>query len=58
LDGIQVELQATDPSEMSLDIVKGRAIWMPPLISPLSPSQLLIPNCLFQGFEGHPVTVF
>ncbi|XP_038973686.1 zinc finger CCHC domain-containing protein 9 isoform X2 [Phoenix dactylifera] len=25
LDGIQVELQATDPSEMSLDIVKGRA---------------------------------
>lgn len=27
LDGIQVELQATDPSEMSLDIVKGRAIW-------------------------------
>ncbi|KAK2425968.1 actin-depolymerizing factor [Trifolium repens] len=26
LDGIQVELQATDPSEMSLDIVKGRAI--------------------------------
>lgn len=26
LDGIQVELQATDPSEMSLDIIKGRAI--------------------------------
>lgn len=26
LDGIQFELQATDPSEMSLDIVKGRAI--------------------------------
>ncbi|KAK6925804.1 Actin-depolymerizing factor homology domain [Dillenia turbinata] len=25
LDGIQVELQATDPSEMSLDIVKDRA---------------------------------
>ncbi|KAL8137081.1 hypothetical protein V2J09_003082 [Rumex salicifolius] len=25
LDGIQVELQATDPSEMSLDIVKSRA---------------------------------
>ncbi|XP_050225878.1 actin-depolymerizing factor 7 isoform X1 [Mercurialis annua] len=25
LDGIQVELQATDPSEMSLDIVKARA---------------------------------
>ncbi|GAB4844472.1 Actin-depolymerizing factor 10 [Ancistrocladus abbreviatus] len=25
LDGIQVELQATDPSEMSFDIVKGRA---------------------------------
>ena len=24
LDGIQVELQATDSSEMSLDIVKGR----------------------------------
>lgn len=24
LDGIQVELQATDPSEMSLDIIKGR----------------------------------
>ncbi|XP_074563598.1 actin-depolymerizing factor-like isoform X2 [Curcuma longa] len=26
LDGIQVELQATDPSEMSLDIVKERAL--------------------------------
>ncbi|OMO58673.1 Actin-binding, cofilin/tropomyosin type [Corchorus olitorius] len=25
LDGVQVELQATDPSEMSFDIVKGRA---------------------------------
>uniref|UniRef100_A0A0E0CPF1 ADF-H domain-containing protein n=1 Tax=Oryza meridionalis TaxID=40149 RepID=A0A0E0CPF1_9ORYZ len=26
LDGIQVELQATDPSEMSMDIVKSRAL--------------------------------
>ncbi|KAL8139093.1 hypothetical protein V2J09_005094 [Rumex salicifolius] len=26
LDGIQIELQATDPSEMSMDIVKERAI--------------------------------
>ncbi|KAI6707628.1 hypothetical protein NL676_010590 [Syzygium grande] len=26
LDGIQVELQATDPSEMSIDIVRGRAL--------------------------------
>ncbi|KAE8662132.1 Actin-depolymerizing factor 1 [Hibiscus syriacus] len=26
LDGIQVELQATDPSEMSFDIIKCRAI--------------------------------
>ncbi|XP_078436143.1 actin-depolymerizing factor [Wolffia australiana] len=26
LEGIQVELQATDPSEMSLDIIKARAI--------------------------------
>ncbi|KAL6322695.1 hypothetical protein AAG906_015381 [Vitis piasezkii] len=26
LDGIQVELQATDPSEMSMDIIKGRAL--------------------------------
>ncbi|CAL5360052.1 unnamed protein product [Camellia sinensis] len=26
LDGIQFELQATDPSEMSIDIVKSRAI--------------------------------
>ncbi|XP_030936751.1 actin-depolymerizing factor 7-like [Quercus lobata] len=26
LDGIQVELQATDPSEMSLDIIKERAL--------------------------------
>ncbi|XP_023540370.1 actin-depolymerizing factor-like [Cucurbita pepo subsp. pepo] len=26
LDGIQVELQATDPSEMSIDIIKARAI--------------------------------
>lgn len=25
LDGIQVELQATDPSEMSWDILKARA---------------------------------
>ncbi|KAF3335549.1 Actin depolymerizing factor 7 [Carex littledalei] len=24
LDGIQVELQATDPSEMSMDVIKGR----------------------------------
>ncbi|XP_030541048.1 actin-depolymerizing factor [Rhodamnia argentea] len=26
LDGIQVELQATDPSEMSMDIIKARAL--------------------------------
>ncbi|KAL3737674.1 hypothetical protein ACJRO7_019243 [Eucalyptus globulus] len=26
LDGIQVELQATDPSEMSIDIIRGRAL--------------------------------
>ncbi|XP_038679243.1 actin-depolymerizing factor 1-like [Tripterygium wilfordii] len=26
LDGVQVELQATDPSEISLDIVKQRAL--------------------------------
>ncbi|KAL6128744.1 hypothetical protein ACLB2K_072099 [Fragaria x ananassa] len=26
LEGIQVELQATDPSEMSLDVIKGRAL--------------------------------
>lgn len=25
LDGIQFELQATDPSEMTLDIIKGKA---------------------------------
>nr|CAJ38388.1 actin-depolymerizing factor [Plantago major] len=25
LDGIQVELQATDPTEMGLDVIKGRA---------------------------------
>ncbi|XP_044492148.1 actin-depolymerizing factor 10-like [Mangifera indica] len=25
LDGIQVELQVTDPSEMSMDVIKGRA---------------------------------
>ncbi|XP_078429372.1 actin-depolymerizing factor 7-like [Wolffia australiana] len=25
LDGIQVELQATDPSEMGLDVIRGRA---------------------------------
>ncbi|XP_020595358.1 actin-depolymerizing factor 7-like [Phalaenopsis equestris] len=25
LDGIQVELQATDPSEMDLEVIKGRA---------------------------------
>ncbi|CAN6461735.1 unnamed protein product [Victoria cruziana] len=26
LDGIQVELQATDPSEMGIDIIRGRAL--------------------------------
>ncbi|XVF09874.1 hypothetical protein REPUB_Repub07fG0134600 [Reevesia pubescens] len=26
LDGFQVELQATDPSEMSFDIIQGRAL--------------------------------
>ncbi|KAK1289923.1 hypothetical protein QJS10_CPB18g01552 [Acorus calamus] len=26
LDGIQVELQATDPSEMNIDIIKSRAL--------------------------------
>ncbi|ERN05268.1 hypothetical protein AMTRI_Chr08g208550 [Amborella trichopoda] len=26
LDGIQLELQATDPSELSMDIIKGRAL--------------------------------
>nr|CAB3447446.1 unnamed protein product [Digitaria exilis] len=26
LDGIQVEIQATDPSEMSMDIIKSRAL--------------------------------
>jgi cofilin len=26
LDDIQVELQATDPSQMSMDIVKARAL--------------------------------
>ncbi|XP_059650978.1 actin-depolymerizing factor 10 [Cornus florida] len=26
LDGIQVELQATDPSEMSMDVIRGRAL--------------------------------
>ncbi|ERN04762.1 hypothetical protein AMTRI_Chr07g79610 [Amborella trichopoda] len=26
LDGFQVELQATDPSELSMDIIKGRAL--------------------------------
>jgi cofilin len=26
LDGIQVELQATEPSEMSMDIIKSRAL--------------------------------
>ncbi|CAD5178330.1 unnamed protein product [Musa acuminata subsp. malaccensis] len=25
LDGIQVELQATDPTEMGLDVIRGRA---------------------------------
>ena len=27
LDGIQIELQATDPSEMDLDVFKSRAKW-------------------------------
>jgi cofilin len=25
LDGIQVELQATDPTEMGIDVIRGRA---------------------------------
>ena len=30
LDGIQIELQATDPTEMELDVIKSRAnqVWM------------------------------
>lgn len=28
LDGIQVELQATDPTEMGLDVIRGRANWV------------------------------
>lgn len=28
LDGIQIELQATDPTEMDLDVFKSRANWM------------------------------
>lgn len=28
LDGIQVELQATDPTEMGLDVIRSRATWM------------------------------
>lgn len=27
LDGIQIELQATDPSEMSLEVINGRVAW-------------------------------
>ena len=30
LDGTQVKLQATDPSKMSLDIVKGQALLTSP----------------------------
>ena len=28
LDGIQVELQATDPTEIGLDVIKSRASWV------------------------------
>ena len=28
LDGIQIELQATDPTEMGLDVIKSRACWI------------------------------
>lgn len=28
LDGIQIELQATDPTEMGLDVFRSRANWM------------------------------
>ena len=28
LDGIQVELQATDPTEIGLDFIKSRASWV------------------------------
>lgn len=35
LDGIQVELQATDPSEMDLDVIKGRANWLSSIYSSL-----------------------
>lgn len=27
LDGIQIELQVTDPTEMGLDVFKSRASW-------------------------------
>lgn len=28
LDGIQVELQATDPTEMGLDVIRSRSGWV------------------------------
>ena len=28
LDGIQVELQATDPTEIGLDVIRSRACWI------------------------------
>lgn len=35
LDGIQVELQATDPTEMGLDVIRSRANWNVCIISTL-----------------------
>lgn len=46
LDGIQVELQATDPSEMSFDIIKSRALW----ISSYPSSASLQCCCIFSVF--------
>lgn len=49
LDGIQVELQATDPTEMGLDVIRGRATWA--CIHGLARGIYLVPcGCLSEMF--------
>ena len=55
LDGIQVELQATDPSEMSMDIVKARALWNSPRAAPSRSASAPALACYsFCVGDGHP----
>lgn len=54
LDGIQVELQATDPSEMSFDIIKARALW----IHPTKIIIIIIKENYFFSFQPKTLFIF